>query len=614
MADEVYETEAVRPAPFEWGTEEMRDAQEPEVRSLLYGAYYSAKDANGVTVVSFSFPDSSSSFPGYSTGSEAFIGVTAFTAEQKEGVRELMQSIEAVANIKLVEVPDTGDLAGTIRIAWTKGPNPYGSVTSTGWSYFPETGIQAGDVWLQSDTLNASSAVFSAKHEIGHGLGLKHPFDALSHNATTLPTALDSWDNTVMSYTSTRAFAGVTSVDLGPQTFMWLDIQALQAIYGTNDSHAQGDTVYDFNSGRHYLTLWDTGGTDTVDVSASSANLSLKLMPDSWLNVGTIVTYSNNGQVIGTKTDTVYVPPVVHLENAKAGSGHDVVMGNDAANVLVGGDGNDTLEGGNGNDSLWAGSGDTGDDVMQGGDGDDVLGLGAGDDLGAGGLGRDSLFGGPGSDVLLAGAWNDQNKDGVYAAGEAVTDTTDAEIIWAGSGDDTVIGAAGADMLGGGSGDDLIKAGAGDDIIYGGKDAGDAGLNDALDGGEGRDVIYGGGGADSILGGAGNDLLFNGPGNDVVAGGSGDDTLWGGGGDDTLTGGEGADVFAFTETSGSDTVTDFSTGSDVLDLSSASFSSIDAVKESAAVSATDIMLVFGETNILIKDISLDDLTENTVMI
>ena len=68
----------------------------------------------------------------------------------------------------------------------------------------------------------------------------------------------------------------------------------------------------------------------------------------------------------------------------------------------------------------------------------------------------------------------------------------------------------------------------------------------------GNDVIYGGSGTDTINGGNGNDELHGCDGNDTLLGGNGQDKLFGENGDDfldggnakdELTGGPGADTF-----------------------------------------------------------------------
>ena len=71
----------------------------------------------------------------------------------------------------------------------------------------------------------------------------------------------------------------------------------------------------------------------------------------------------------------------------------------------------------------------------------------------------------------------------------------------------------------------------------------------------GADLLYGGSGNDSLVGNAGHDLLQGGKGNDTQQGGTGRDTLNGSAGDDILyaaldtdryVGGAGDDLFIFT--------------------------------------------------------------------
>lgn len=63
-------------------------------------------------------------------------------------------------------------------------------------------------------------------HEIGHAVGLKHPFkENASDTSTVLPDAQDNTDHTVVSY---EYGPSGTAATLGP-----FDIQTAQYIYGT---------------------------------------------------------------------------------------------------------------------------------------------------------------------------------------------------------------------------------------------------------------------------------------------------------------------------------------------------------------------------------------------
>ena len=93
------------------------------------------------------------------------------------------------------------------------------------------------------------------------------------------------------------------------------------------------------------------------------------------------------------------------------------------------------------------------------------------------------------------------------------------------------------------SGQGIAQAGDGNDIVYGGTG------NDTLRGDAGDDLLYGG---------AGNDTLHGGVGSDILLGGAGHDVLYGGVGNDILSGGDGADKFFFDAAAGNDILTDLS--------------------------------------------------------
>jgi Ca2+-binding RTX toxin-like protein len=125
--------------------------------------------------------------------------------------------------------------------------------------------------------------------------------------------------------------------------------------------------------------------------------------------------------------------------------------------------------------------------------------------------------------------------------------------VYAGGGNDLVVGSDADDFIDGGSGNDTIRAGGGwdfiqsstgDDLIHGG------GGNDNIRWGQGNpdeiignDTIHGGFGDDRLMGDAGNDVLWGAAGDDLIDGGAGNDVIYGGSGRDELTGGLGRDRF-----------------------------------------------------------------------
>ena len=92
------------------------------------------------------------------------------------------------------------------------------------------------------------------------------------------------------------------------------------------------------------LTLYDNGGTDTLNLSNDVFNQHLDLRPEGISSVYGLV------ENLIIARDTV-------IEHAVAGLGDDVIIGNDVANHLEGRAGNDILIGGAGADMLDGGAG-----------------------------------------------------------------------------------------------------------------------------------------------------------------------------------------------------------------------------------------------------------------
>ena len=144
---------------------------------------------------------------------------------------------------------------------------------------------------------------------------------------------------------------------------MAFDIAALQFLYGGNQNFATGNNIYSFDVNDMYC-IWDAGGTDTIDASAQTKAVTLELQPGEICYTGVLGTDSYGAglrPVLSTAFDTI-------IENAKGGSGSDLIVGNAVANNLSGGSGNDTIDGASGNDTLTGGSGN---DLLLGGAGSD---------------------------------------------------------------------------------------------------------------------------------------------------------------------------------------------------------------------------------------------------
>ncbi|WP_338849601.1 M10 family metallopeptidase C-terminal domain-containing protein [Massilia sp. W12] len=289
-------------------------------------------------------------------------GFAPFNAAQKAAALEAMRYIESIANVQFVETtePNARDvLAFAANI----------QVTSSGYAYFPEAEFYGSDVHIDISPGNDSNltmqdgsyGVYTMIHEIGHALGLRHPFQINSEPPPWLQGDEDSSAWTVMSYISYQA-----DYHLQMKPF---DIAAMQYLYGPPTHKAKNDVLVVQPDAPNLF--WDSGGEDTIDGSELTQDMHLHLRPGHWDFVG------GKAEKISA-AGQISINPGSKIEAASGGSGNDVINGNELDNLLSGGGGNDVLDG------------EQGHDVLQGGAGDDTL---------HGGSGNDTLIGGAGWDV-----------------------------------------------------------------------------------------------------------------------------------------------------------------------------------------------------------------------
>ncbi len=131
------------------------------------------------------------------------------------------------------------------------------------------------------------------------------------------------------------------------------------------------------------------------------------------------------------------------------------------------------------------------------------------------------------------------------AADESLIGSTAGDWLIGGGGADTIDGRGGNDILRGDTGRDLLLGDAGRDNLFGGNQRdelhGEAG-RDLLRGNSGNDSLFGGGGRDTLRGDAGNDKLYGDGSSDTMRGNAGKDRLFGDNGSDQLNGGSGKDT------------------------------------------------------------------------
>ena len=250
------------------------------------------------------------------------------------------------------------------QITFSDAKNSDGSAvaqTDANWSngIISSAHVQISSNWVTNWSNLNSYGLQTYIHEIGHALGLGHegnynsgdngnsaiqyPYDALFANDAWSTSIMSYFDQSENSYFANQGFSYAYAL-----TPMVADIVAMQTLYGLSTTTRAGDTVYGDNSnaGGIYnavtypnvaLTIFDSGGNDTIDYSGSGYNQLINLNPETFSNV--------NGL-----TGNLEIARGTVIENAIGGYGADTIIGNSANNVLTGNSGTDTLTGGGGND------------------------------------------------------------------------------------------------------------------------------------------------------------------------------------------------------------------------------------------------------------------------
>ncbi|MBL8555073.1 MAG: matrixin family metalloprotease [Phenylobacterium sp.] len=497
---------------------------------IFAGLQYTDHERWPGSTVTFSIPSnngmtfwSASSYPAGDEPSNAAYGVLSNV--QAIAFVNAIGAWERLIDLDIVQVSDTQASQGDIRIAFTN-TSDYSDGDPAAYAYRPPDagGFRAafhGDIWVdddyKDDTADFGDFLYATfLHELGHALGLKHPFDG-----ARLPAEFDTTRYTVMSYTdfadsSLRWFEldggtlFASTFTLQPSTPMLLDVIAIQGIYGASTSEATGNDTYAIGQDDAFMaTLVDNGGIDTFDLRSHTRASRIDLTPGTYSSIALnpiasqiaywqaafpnfspsfIADYLNRPDTY-TWTDNLATTPQTVIENVLAGSGSDTILGNAANNSIAGNAGSDSVAGGAGADTITGGGAGAGGNYLRGDDGDDSL---------VGGDDFDDINGNMGADTVMTGG--------------------------------------GMDFCVGGKDNDLLFGGGGDDYTYGNL---------------GDDTCSGEDGADTVRGGQGNDTLSGGAGNDFVSGDRGDDTM---------IGGAGADLFHSSADAGIDRVLDFNAG------------------------------------------------------
>ncbi|OYU36501.1 matrixin family metalloprotease [Novosphingobium sp. PASSN1] len=486
-----------------------------DYRSLLSGSSVSSQPGKA-SFYTYSFASEPPSYLSEVYTKQGLATFTPFSEAQKADARTALSAWASACGITLFEVTKgVGDINfGNYDTAVLTGHQG-----GAGFSSYPFRTLRYGDDSGVFIDIKYTDYYLALIHEIGHALGLKHPFSG----PITLDTTLDNVSHTVMSYTSD----GSDGRKLGP-----LDIAAVQYLYGTNandgtqvaswswssknetlhqtgganddtiagvasrdvihggagndliDSGAGGDTIYG-DDGDDTINAVVTAGSVTVSLKGGNGNDALALILKTSSPAFTI----NGGT--GKDTLTIYAGSALDLDlsgsklaSTKVTNVETVdIKGSEFGDHIIGSNGTDLIEGFGGNDTIFGLGGDDllTDDVISAtspvainaGDGDDTLWITLPDQAPTR-LSRLMLDGGDGYDDLLI----DYNgsKSLIFSladsikAGSSLTGIEHYSIL-AGPGDDRLTGSRGNDFIDGQDGNDILRGGKGSDGLKGGSGA-----------------------------------------------------------------------------------------------------------------------------------------------
>jgi hypothetical protein len=296
-------------------------------------------------------------------------GQVAFTASQQAGVRAALAYVSALTGIVFTETSNgTSAQVHFANIDITSSPNTSGLCSwQTSYSHQSDGTLvtYSAQAWIYLDNkewatengnVSAGSGGYETLlHEIGHMLGLKHPFEG----SPTLPASQDTTANTLMSYDSV---GGTYS------TFRPFDVAALMWIYG-GDGLGGALGVNSTGGGRYLMgtsaaetltgtsandTLRGEGGNDAIDGGAGTDTVVLNGARSAYtgaqLAPGTI-TLGGGADGVDTYTNVElfsFSDGTVSLANLFSGT----ISGTAGADLLLATSGNNAIDGGAGIDTV----------------------------------------------------------------------------------------------------------------------------------------------------------------------------------------------------------------------------------------------------------------------
>jgi len=309
-----------------------------------------APKSNGRLEITYSFPATLPIYYVDGTIDPPEEPTPSTNANQRSSIRKAMQLFDELIDVDFVEVNDTfvdpfdGSVGGMFRFQ-----TYFEDSEVLAFAYAPSDRVTqpwGADIWINNffpgNVLSLgpdSNSFLTLTHEIGHGMGMAHPFEAGSGAGlkTVLSPAIDDQSISVMSYTPNPN--GTSARNL-----MLYDAYWLQQTYGADPETRTGDDTYQWNDVRFQDLIYDAGGEDVIDASNQTRSVNINLL-------------QGQASTIGFVNDNVSIAFGTVIENAIGTGLGDTINGNEVSNKIWGGGGDDLISGGGGDDEFYGGAG-----------------------------------------------------------------------------------------------------------------------------------------------------------------------------------------------------------------------------------------------------------------